>query len=142
MKIGLRGVVCLAATLQIYARQQPRPTAEDTVALNHTDTQAGETGVIVLFYVFVALTVASIMCSLLVLCLRHFVLKNTDSPESGTSQVTLTDRGQAPSPPADELPQHDSSAKLSDVGFAPDAGEAVQVQQPGGSVAVGIRVKR
>lgn len=87
-----------------------------------------------LFWLFIGLTTASIMCSIIVLCLRHCILKfiaeRSDSQDSSSRQTELNAR--ASQNGTDQMKSKEEECSHSD--FV----EAVEVHQPGGSVVVGV----
>jgi len=131
-------------TSLIAARDYQRPSSEDTASLSGDDAAEGidEAG-LALFWLFVGLTGASIMCSVLVLCLRHCILRLLPPrPTRPDSSTTSTNSRAAVSQAA--LHRVNSSAEKDNQSHPHEAEflGAVEVHQPGGSVVVGFPLQQ
>lgn len=131
--------LCLGSISLIAARDHPRPVAEETASLRgeHAGDGMDETG-LALFWLFIGLTGASIVCSLLVLCLRQCILKllppRPTRPESSTASInSRTAASQAAAdhnnPGSKTIEAHPREAEFL---------RAVEVHQPGGTIVVGV----
>lgn len=121
------------------ARDLTRPSVEETASLrgSHAGEGMDNTG-LTLFWLFVGLTVASIMCSLVVVFFRRCILSLLPPRPSALVSSTSTSRATAPrmtreSDIADAGKEKSSTSPT-------DSIEAVEVQQPGGSVVIGVRL--
>lgn len=124
----------------VVAQDAPRQSAEDTVKLRGKhDVNTMDNAGLTLFWLFIGLTATSVMCSVLVICLRHCIRRCMDRPSTSADQAEFS------SPPtelhaATHQQTQEAAKTTNDEGCDPAFLEAVGVQQPGGSVVVGVPV--
>lgn len=119
------------------ARDAPRPVADDTVSHAQYEVETMDNAGLILFWIFIGLTAASLMCSIVVLCLRHcimkFISRRSDSHGQADSSSWQTELHAS----TDQNGADRVKSKKEECGQA-DAVEAIEVRQPGGSVVVGV----